>query len=94
MALAVTAMMGRSLNFPVLRIACIVLYPSMSGIMMSMRTTSMPGFDWSISIASLPVSAEMTCICRRSRTLVIAKMLRMSSSTMSTRLPASGSSVS
>ena len=44
-------------------------------------------------MASRPVSAETITMLRRSRMLVSAKMLRMSSSTISTFLPASTWSV-
>jgi hypothetical protein len=87
-------MIGRSLNLPVLRIACMVSCPSMPGIMMSISTMSTPGVEASFSMASWPVSAEMTSMRWRSRTLVIAKMFRMSSSTISTFLPESTRSVS
>ena len=43
MALAVRAMIGKALNVSILRMARMVSYPSISGIMMSIKTTSIPG---------------------------------------------------
>ena len=71
----------------------IVSRPSISGIMMSISTMSMSGSAWRILMASRPVSAETITMLRHSRMLVNAKMLRMSSSTISTFLPASTWSV-
>ena len=62
--------------------------------MMSISTTSTSGVSCRIWIASRPVSAERICILYRSSTLVRAKILRMSSSTISTRRPLSTASSS
>src|SRR5882762_1055976 len=55
--------------------------------MMSIRTTSMPGVFVSSSIPSLPFSALSAIIPYCSSTLLRAKMLRMSSSTISAFFP-------
>src|SRR6266852_3084688 len=60
--------------------------------MMSISTISKSGVDSRMLIASRPVPAVSTVIPLRSRTLLNAKMLRTSSSTMSTFLPTSASS--
>src|SRR5262249_42994390 len=57
--------------------------------MMSIRTTSTSGLAFRISMALLPVSADAHTISCRSRIVIIAKMLRMSSSTMSAFFEAS-----
>src|SRR6201997_4258064 len=91
-ALAVRAMIGNRRNDGFCRITCIAAAPSISGIMMSMRTIATSGVDSNIEMASLPVPAVSTAMPRRSSTLLRAKMLRMSSSTTRTFLPTSASS--
>ena len=71
---------------------CIVSYPSISGIIISISTIATSGVDSSVAIASRPVPALSTVIPRRSSTLLSAKIFRMSSSTTSTFLPTSASS--
>ena len=51
------------------RIAPIVWYPSISGIMISIRTMATSGVDRTSSIASPPVVAASTLMPRRSSTL-------------------------
>ena len=89
MALAVTAMIGSCLQRGNLRISRIVSMPSISGIMMSISTMSMSGSACSRRIASRPFSADTITMSCASSTVDSAKMLRMSSSTISTFLPAS-----
>ena len=62
--------------------------PSISGIMMSISTMSMSGSVCRMRIASRPLSAETITMSCSSSTVDSAKMLRMSSSTISTFLPA------
>src|SRR5215510_10389635 len=59
-ALAVKAMIGRSLNRSIRRTARMVSYPSISGIMMSINTTSTSGFWSSVSMPAgdLPADRE------------------------------------
>ena len=64
--------------------AVVLLDVNMPGIMMSISTTSTSGFCCSSSIAAWPFSAARTCISSFSSTLVIAKILRTSSSTINT----------
>ena len=90
MALAVTAIMGRFLPAGSLRISFMVAMPSISGIMMSISTTWICGSLATRAIASRPLSAQTMSMPCSSSTVASAKMLRMSSSTISTRLPASG----
>ncbi len=66
-----------------------VAMPSSSGIMMSISTMSMVGSVPTRRIASRPLSAETMIIPWSSSTVASAKMLRMSSSTISTFLPSS-----
>src|SRR5215467_124875 len=91
-ALAVSAMIGSRRNAGFSRITCIVWYPSISGIIMSIRTIAISGVDSSMATASRPVPAVRTDIPRRSNTLLSAKMFRTSSSTTNTFLPTSASS--
>src|SRR6202790_4623844 len=91
-AFAVSAMIGNRRKDGFCRITCIVAYPSISGIMMSIKTIATSGVDSSMEMASRPVPAVNTAIPRRSNTLLRAKMLRMSSSTTSTFFPTSASS--
>lgn len=65
----------------------IVSYPSISGIMMSIRTSSTSGVRSSVSMPSRPFSAYRTGMPTRPRTWVSANTLRMSSSTINTRRP-------
>jgi hypothetical protein len=88
-ALAVTATIGRFLPRGSLRISFIVAMPSISGIMMSISTMSMLGSDSTRRIASRPLSAETITMPWSSSTVASAKMLRMSSSTISAFLPSS-----
>src|SRR3984957_8413330 len=81
---AVTAMIGRSANSGSARSARMVSYPSMSGIMMSMKTMSMPAVSCSVAIASLPPDAPMTLIPGRASSPGSANTLRASSSTTRT----------
>src|SRR6202140_447147 len=91
-AFAVSAMIGNRRNDGFCRMTCMVAYPSISGIMMSIKTMAPSGVDSSIEMASRPVPAVKTAIPRRSSTLLRAKMLRMSSSTTSTFFPTNASS--
>ncbi len=86
MALAVRAMIGNRRNEAFCRITCIVSYPSISGIMMSINTMATSRVDSIREIASRPVPAVKTVIPRRSRTLLRAKIFRTSSSTTRTFL--------
>ena len=88
-AFAVTAMIGRSFFSCSLRISRIVVMPSMSGIMMSISTMSMVGSSFTRRIASRPLFADTICIPWSCSTVESAKMLRMSSSTISAFLPSS-----
>ena len=90
MALAVTATIGRFLPCGSLRISFMVAMPSISGIMMSISTTLICGSLATRLIASRPLSDQTMSMPCSSSTVASAKMLRMSSSTISTRLPASG----
>src|SRR5581483_2304498 len=92
MAFAVSAIIGSRRRCAFCRITCIVSYPSISGIMISISTIAMSGVLSSIEIASRPVPAVSTVIPRRSKTLLSATMLRTSSSTTSTLRPTSASS--
>ena len=74
----------------IFRIARMVSYPSMTGIMMSIRTMSMSGIRSSVAMASAPLSATMTSAWPRSRSAVMAKMLRKSSSTTRIFRPVDG----
>src|SRR6478672_9448774 len=60
--------------------------------MMSISTIARSGVDSTSVMASFPVVAVKTCMPRRSRTLLSAKILRASSSTRSTVLPTRSSS--
>src|ERR1700733_6577708 len=91
-AFAVNAIIGKRRNAGFCRITCMVSYPSISGIMMSISTIATSGVDSSVEIASRPVPAVRTTMPRRSSTLLSAKMLRTSSSTTSTLRPTSASS--
>ena len=66
-AFAVSAMIGSLRKEAFCRITCMVAYPSISGIMMSIRTIATSGVDSSIEMASRPVPAVKTAIPRRSR---------------------------
>ncbi len=87
-AFAVSAMIGSPANCGIRRIAVVVAYPSISGIMMSISTTATSSCCSSTSMPSRPFSAYSTDRPCCSRTLVSAKTLRMSSSTISTFCPA------
>ena len=56
-ALAVRAMIGSRRNEGFCRITCMVSYPSISGIIMSISTMATSGVDSSVAIASRPVPA-------------------------------------
>src|SRR5258708_37772979 len=62
MALAVRAMIGKRRNDAFCRMTWMVLYPSISGIMISINTMATSGVDSSVSIASRPVPAVKTVI--------------------------------
>ena len=85
-------MIGSRLNDGFCRITPMVWYPSICGIMISIRTIAISGLDSTSAIASLPVVAVRTFMPRRSSTLLSAKMLRASSSTSSAVLPIRSSS--
>src|SRR5215218_8738075 len=68
-AFAVRATIGRRWNSGISRTARVASYPSISGIMMSIRTSETSGFDFSASSPSRPFSANTTSMPRRSKTL-------------------------
>ncbi len=90
-ALAVTATIGSSRPRGSLRISCMVAMPSISGIMMSISTMSIVGSSCTRRIASRPLSADTITMPSSSSTVASAKMLRMSSSTISALRPLSAS---
>ena len=85
-------MIGSRRNIDCSRITCMVRYPSISGIMISISTMARLGVDSTSVMASRPVVAASTCMPRRSSTLDSAKILRASSSTSSTVRPTRSSS--
>jgi hypothetical protein len=56
-ALAVSAMIGRSANCGIFLIACMVAFPSSSGIMTSISTSEMSSLRSSACIPARPFSA-------------------------------------
>ena len=85
MAFAVRAMIG--MVTPSRRRRVVAAYPSMTGICMSIRTTS-NGWVPARSTASLPLVASSTSPPARSSTIRISRRLASPSSTTSTRVPA------
>src|SRR5258707_800551 len=91
-ACAVSTMIGRSANCGIRRMALSVAFPSSPGIITSISTSETSSFRSSASIPVRPFSAYSTSAPNRSNTLVSAKTLRASSSTMRILAPSSGSS--
>src|SRR6266536_2262245 len=81
-------MIGRPWNPWSCRMALVVWWPSIPGIITSIRTRSIPGSCSSRSIPARPSGAYSARMPRSSSALVMAYTLRTSSSTISTRLPA------
>ena len=91
MALAVTAIIGRVVFLCSLLIFCVVSYPSISGIIISISTMSISGLSVRMFMASCPLSAVMVWMLYFSNAVVNANRFRTSSSTTSTFLLASTS---
>src|SRR5688500_51820 len=87
MAFAVNAMIGRFRNWFMARIARVVSYPSISGIMTSIRIRSTSLSLPSEARASLPFSAKVTVMPCPASTLVRENMLRTSAAPLMTFLP-------
>src|SRR6266568_1147776 len=81
-------MIGRPWNPWSCRMALVVWWPSIPGIITSISTRSIPGSCSSRSIPARPSGAYSASMPRSSSALVMAYTLRTSSSMISTRLPA------